>query len=118
VAGATAGKPTKQVRDEFDPRTVHQFYPPGLAAESTGLTKEMNGYSDTAAKATAPVACDIILKSRTSGAPKRRRRISRETWASLRAAISHQHESLPPHSPRVRPTLQRLRFLETEVVPR
>jgi hypothetical protein len=66
-----------------------------------------------------PVNTDVPLEIPVSPPPwrrlisrKRRRRISRETWASLRAAISHQRESLPPDSPRVRPTLPHLRWME------
>jgi hypothetical protein len=43
---------------------------------------------------------------------KPRRPIRPETWSSLRAAIVRQHQALPPGSPRVRPTLPRLRWLE------
>jgi hypothetical protein len=66
-----------------------------------------------------PVNTDVPLEIPVSPPPrrrpisrKRRRRISRETWAALRAAISHQHESLPPDSPRIRPTLPHLRWME------
>jgi hypothetical protein len=73
----------------------------------------MQKYSETAPKATAPVAGGINIQFSTSSVATRKcRRVSRETWASLRAAISHQHESLPPDSPRVRPTLPRLRWME------
>jgi hypothetical protein len=50
-----------------------------------------------------------------AAAAKKRRRISRETWGSLRAAIAKEHQALPPDSPRLQPTLARLRWLEPAV---
>jgi hypothetical protein len=74
----------------------------------------MEKYSDTAAKATAPVACNSNIQFSTSptAAKKRRRRVSRETWASIRGAILHERDALPEDSPRRRPTLPRLRWME------
>lgn len=46
---------------------------------------------------------------------KRRRRIGRNTWASIAAAIVRQHGVLPENSPRRRPTLARVRFLERPI---
>lgn len=46
---------------------------------------------------------------------KRRRRIRPETWSSINAAIVRERATLAavaPNSPRIRPTLQRLRWLE------
>jgi hypothetical protein len=60
---------------------------------------------------------EVLRTTRDAVNPRphtRRRRISREAWAGLRAAISHQHESLPSDSPRIRPTLPRLRWMEGE----
>jgi hypothetical protein len=99
---------------QANPRRVRSscrppIYPPGLAARATGLTKEMEKYSDTAAKATAPVPCDINIPAVTR---KRRRSISREAWASIRGAVLHERDGLPENSPRRTPTLPRLRWME------
>ena len=45
-------------------------------------------------------------------ASKPRHCISPERWGSLRAAIAKQHQALPLDSPRVRPTLPKLRLRE------
>jgi hypothetical protein len=46
---------------------------------------------------------------------KPRRRIRSETWSSISAAIVRQHQALPSNSPRLKPTLPRLRWLEPAV---
>jgi hypothetical protein len=43
---------------------------------------------------------------------KPRRRISPSVWGTVRARIAREHESLPPDSPRVRPTLPKLQLRE------
>jgi hypothetical protein len=46
---------------------------------------------------------------------RKRRRISADSWASLSAAIARQHNAVAevdPKSPRIVPTLQKLRFLD------
>jgi hypothetical protein len=46
---------------------------------------------------------------------KTRRRIRPETWSSLNAAVAREHQALTatqPNSPRIRPTLAPLRWLE------
>jgi hypothetical protein len=47
-----------------------------------------------------------------SSSPQRRRRIIREMWGTSRAVQAHELQSLPPGSPRVRPTLAKLRLRE------
>jgi hypothetical protein len=42
----------------------------------------------------------------------RRRRISPDTWATLLGAIRRQHDALPATSPRRRPSLAHLKFME------
>jgi hypothetical protein len=44
--------------------------------------------------------------------PRRRGRISPEMWGTLRAAQACEYQSLPSDSPRLKPTLPRLRLLE------
>jgi hypothetical protein len=51
-------------------------------------------------------------------AAAKRRRISPEMWGTLRAAQVREHQSLPPDSPRVRPTLPKLRPREPAEVAR
>jgi hypothetical protein len=46
---------------------------------------------------------------------KPRRRIRPETWSSINAAIVRQHQALPADSPRIKPSLPRLRWLERAV---
>ena len=46
---------------------------------------------------------------------KPRRRIRPEAWSSLNAAIVRQHQALPADSPRIKPSLPRLRWLERAV---
>jgi hypothetical protein len=45
---------------------------------------------------------------------KPRRRISPDTFAALAGTIVRQHESLPPDSPRRKPSLPRLCCLESD----
>jgi hypothetical protein len=47
-----------------------------------------------------------------AAASKPRRRIRPETWSSISAAIVRQHQALPADSPRIKPSLPRLRWLE------
>jgi hypothetical protein len=47
--------------------------------------------------------------------PRPRRRIRPEIWSSINAAIVRQHQALPPDSPRIKPTLPTLRWLERAV---
>jgi hypothetical protein len=47
-------------------------------------------------------------------APKPRRHISAEVWATWAGALVRQWDSLPPDHPRVRPTLPVLRFLAAD----
>jgi hypothetical protein len=73
----------------------------------------MEKYSDTAAKATVPVACNSNIQFGASPTlTLKRRRVSRETWASIRGAILHERDGLPEDSPRRKPTLPRLRWME------
>lgn len=59
-----------------------------------------------------PVEIPAFLPRRPAqAASKRRRRIAPEMWGTLRAAQVREYQSLPPDSPRVRPTLPRLRLL-------
>jgi hypothetical protein len=46
AAAVTAEKRTKQVRGEFDPRTVHLFHHPGRKPGQLELCKEMHKYTD------------------------------------------------------------------------
>jgi hypothetical protein len=41
-----------------------------------------------------------------------RRHVSRDVWAALASAAARQRDALPADSPRRRPSLPRLRFLE------
>jgi hypothetical protein len=43
---------------------------------------------------------------------KPRRRISPAVWSTVRARIAREAQSLPPDSPRLKPTLARLRLRE------
>jgi len=56
-----------------------------------------------------------LPRRKQAAAGKPRRRIRPEAWSSINAAIVRQHQGLPPDSPRVRPTLPRLRWLELAV---
>ena len=44
-------------------------------------------------------------------ARKRRRRISSELWGTFRARLAREYQGLPPDSPRIKPTLPRLKLL-------
>jgi hypothetical protein len=46
--------------------------------------------------------------------PKRPRRISRFRLAAALSGIERQHAALPANSPRIRPTLASLRFLQPD----
>jgi hypothetical protein len=53
-----------------------------------------------------------------SPARRKRRRISPDTWSSISSALSRQHSTLKeecPDSPRIKPSLAKLRFLVQEV---
>jgi hypothetical protein len=51
-------------------------------------------------------------RPKQAASSKPRRRIRPELWGTLRAAIAREYQCLPPDSPRVLPTLPRLRWLE------
>jgi hypothetical protein len=62
----------------------------------------------------------VDIRPRSVKPPARRRRITRYSWASISAAILHERGALVancPASPRVRPTLPRLAFLERAGAP-
>ncbi len=46
-----------------------------------------------------------------AAASKPRRRVSPEMWGTFRAHLAREHQALPESSPRVRPTLARLKLL-------
>jgi hypothetical protein len=74
--------------------------------------RPVNGQVDT-----VEVEIPAFLPRRPAQAAssKPRRRIRSETWSSISAAIVRQHQALPPNSPRLKPTLPRLRWLEPAV---
>jgi hypothetical protein len=76
----------------------------------------MDSYSHDPAPVNGPAAefeIPAFLPRSTAQAMKRRRqRISEEVWGTFRAHLAREHQGLPPDSPRVRPTLPRLRCLE------
>jgi hypothetical protein len=51
-------------------------------------------------------------RKQAAAAKPRRRSVSPEMWSTLRAAQAREHQSLPPDSPRLKPTLPKLRWLE------
>lgn len=55
--------------------------------------------------------CDSFIHPKFA----RKRQIDLNRWAAFRGHLSVEWDSLPPDSPRRRPTLPRLRFLEKEV---
>jgi hypothetical protein len=60
----------------------------------------------------------LLPRRKQAAAAKPRRRIRPETWSSINAAIVRQHQTLAavqPNSPRIRPSLPRLRWLEPAV---
>ena len=61
-----------------------------------------------------PVDLPAFLPPRPAqaSAAQPRRRISPSVWSTVRARIAREHDALPDDSPRVRPTLPRLRWLE------
>jgi hypothetical protein len=79
----------------------------------------VDSYSDAALSVNDPVdAAELDIpaflpcRPLQAVAAKRRRRISPEVWGTVRARIAREHDALPADSPRVRPTLPRLRWLE------
>ena len=50
-----------------------------------------------------------------AAASKPRRRIAPSVWSTVNAHLARERQGLPPNSPRVRPSLPRLRWLEPAV---
>lgn len=51
-------------------------------------------------------------RSKQAASPQPRRRIPASVWSTVRARVAREHESLPEDSPRLKPTLPKLRLLE------
>jgi hypothetical protein len=51
-------------------------------------------------------------RPKQAASSKPRRRIRPAVWSTVRAHIAREHQCLPPDSPRVRPTLAKLRLRE------
>jgi hypothetical protein len=66
----------------------------------------------------AEIEIPALLSRRPAqaAAAKRRRRISPERWSTVRAHIAREHQALPPDSPRIKPSLPRLKLLGTPVL--
>jgi hypothetical protein len=77
----------------------------------------MEAYTDEAGPVN-PVELEIEIprfippRCKQAATAKPRRRLAPSVWSAVRAYLAREHQRLPPDSPRVRPTLPRLRLRE------
>ena len=74
------------------------------------IIPEAPGLGGRAPAATVDFREEITVPAKQN--PRRRQALSIATWAAIASAILREHAALPPHDPRVRPTLPRLAFMQ------
>jgi hypothetical protein len=76
---------------------------PGAAGTATGVPNGVPGQNS--------FGITRRQRRKQAAAAKPRRRISPAVWSTVRAHIAREHQGLPADSPRLKPTLPRVRWL-------